>query len=157
MGKEDFQFLYSTYIRPILEYGSQIAHTGLIRDRDCLERVQRRATKLIKGFSDLPYSARLAELNLNPLESRRIRGDLMLLFHLFQTGDVHDFFTLTAQKHLRGHDKKLIQPHCRTRTLHNFFTLWVISTWNASREEIVQSPSKTTFERLLDSYLGLKT
>ena len=157
MGKEDFQFLYSTYIRPILEYGSQIAHTGLIRDRDCLERVQRRGTKLVKGFSDLPYSARLAELNLYPLESRRIRGDLMLLFHLFQTGDVHDFFTLTAQKHLRGHDKKLILPHCRTRIRHNFFTLRVISTWNALPEEIVHSPSKTTFKRLLDSYLGLKT
>ena len=40
MGKEDFRFLFSTYIRPILEYGSQIAHTGLIRNRDCLERLQ---------------------------------------------------------------------------------------------------------------------
>ena len=157
MGKEDFPFLYGTYIRPILEYGSQVAHTGLTRDRDCLERVQRRGTKLVKGLSDLPYSTRLAELNLYPLESRRIRGDLMLLFHLFQTGDVYDFFTLTAQKHLRGHDKKLTLPHCRTRIRHNFFTLRVISTWNALPEEIVHSPSKTTFKRLLDSYLGLKT
>ena len=74
----------------------------------------------------------------------------MLLFHRFQTGDVHDFFTLTAQKHLRGHDKKLTLPHCRTRIRHNFFTLRVISTWNALPEEIVHS-------RLLDSYLGLKT
>ena len=102
MGKEDFQILFSTYIRPILEYGSQIAHTGLIKGRDCLERVQRHGTKLIKSFSDLPYSAQLAELNLYPLESRRIRGDLILLFHLFQTGDVHDFFILTAQKYFRG-------------------------------------------------------
>ena len=157
MGKEDFQFLLSTYIRPILEYGSQIAHTGLIRDRDCLERVQRRGTKLIKGFFDLPYSARLAELNLYPLESRRIHGDRMLLFHVFQTGDVHYFFTLTTQKHLRGHDKKLILPHGRNRIRHNIFTLRVISTWNALPEEIVHSPSKTNFKRLRDSYLGLKT
>ena len=149
MGKEDFQFLLSTYIRPILEYGSQIAHSGLIRDRDCLERVQRRGTKLVKGFSDLPYSARLAELNMYPLESRRIRGDLMLLFHLFQTGDGHDFFTLTAQWHLREHDKKITLPHCRTHIRHNFFTLRIISTWNALPEEIVHSPSKTTFKRLL--------
>ena len=157
MGKEDFQFLYSTYIRPILEYGSQIAHTGPIRDRECLERVQILGTKLIKGLSDLPYSARLAVLNLYSLWSHRIRGDLMLPFHLFQTGDVHDFFTLTAQKHLSGHDKKLILPHCRTRIRHNFFTLRAISTWNALPEEIVHSPSKTSFKRPLDSYLGLKT
>ena len=81
----------------------------------------------------------------------------MLLFHLFQTGDVHHFFTLTAQKHLRGHDMKLTLPHCCTRIRHNFFTLRVISTWNALPEEIVHSHSKTTFKRLLDSYLGLKT
>ena len=128
MGKEDFPFLFSTYIRSILEYGSRIAHTGLIRDRDCLERVQRFGTKVIKGFSDLPHSARLAELNLYPLASCRIRGNPMLLLYLLQTGDVHDFFTLTAQKHLRGHDKKLILPHWRTLIRHNFFKLWVIST-----------------------------
>ena len=60
MGKEDFPFLFSTYIKSILEYGSQIAHTGLIRDIECLECVHRRGTKLIKGLSDLPYSVRLA-------------------------------------------------------------------------------------------------
>ena len=57
MGKEDFPFLFSIYIMPILEYGSRIAHTGLIRDRDCLERVQRLGTKLIEGLS-LLHSAR---------------------------------------------------------------------------------------------------
>ena len=59
MGKEDFPFLFGTYIRPILEYGSQIAHTGLIRDRDCLKCVQRLGTKLVKGISDLSYYDRL--------------------------------------------------------------------------------------------------
>ena len=110
MGKENFSFLLSTYIRPILKCGSQITHTGLIRDRDCLERVQRIGTKLVNGLSDRPYSTRPAKLNIYPLESHRIRGDLILLFNLFQTGDVHDFFTLTPQNHLRGHDKKPILP-----------------------------------------------
>ena len=30
MGKEDFPFLYGTYIRPILEYGSQVALLALL-------------------------------------------------------------------------------------------------------------------------------
>ena len=51
MEKEDFPFLFSTYIRPILKYDSHIAHTGLIRDRDCLERLPRLGTKLVKGLS----------------------------------------------------------------------------------------------------------
>ena len=133
------------------------SHISLIRDRDCLKRVQRVSAKPVKGFSHLPYSTRLAELNIYPLESRHIRGDLMFLFHYLQTGDVHNFFTFMAQKHLRGQNKKLILPHCWTRIHHNFFTLRVISTWNALPEEIVSSLSKTTFKRLLDSYLGLHT
>ena len=182
IGKKDFPFLFSTYIRPILKYGSQIAHTGLMRDRDCLERVRRLGTKLIKDvtklimctynpaftfisacsklikdLSNLPYSARLIELNLYPLEFRRIHGDLMLLFHLFQTGNLHDFFPLTAQKHLRGHDKRLILPHCQICIRHNFFTLREICPWNALPEEILYSSSKTTSKWLLDSYLGLQT
>ena len=86
MGKEGFPFLFGTFIEPIPEYGGQVAHIGLIGDGDCLERVQRRGTKFIKGLSNLSSSDRFAELKLYPLEPHRIRADLMLLFHLFQTG-----------------------------------------------------------------------
>ena len=46
------------------------------RDVDCLEKVQRRATKLVKGLKSCSYD-RLVMLGLTTLEERYRRGDLM--------------------------------------------------------------------------------
>ena len=52
-----------------------------------MEKVQRRATKLIPEFKKLKYEQRLAILNLPTLKYRRLRGDMILTFNLFNSGD----------------------------------------------------------------------
>ena len=77
---------------PLLGYASSVVHTGLQTDILCLERVQRTATRLVRGIQTYPYKERLLHLNLFPLDIRRLRGDLILTFRLFAENQASSFF-----------------------------------------------------------------
>jgi len=64
LDKEDFLLIYKTYIRPHMEYCVQAWSPYLKKDIECLEKVQRSATKMVHGLRHLSYEQRLRHLEL---------------------------------------------------------------------------------------------
>ncbi|KER29848.1 hypothetical protein T265_03641 [Opisthorchis viverrini] len=99
----NFQILYGAYVRPLLEYANQVFYSGRTKDFTLIERVQRAATRMVAGLKSVDYETRLATLDLFPLEYRRLRGDLILTYALFEQSLANRFFTVDPANTRRGH------------------------------------------------------
>ena len=77
-----------------------------------LEKIQRRATKLIPELRDLTYEERLKECGLTTLETRRIRGDQIEVFKIlngYENIDSNIFLEIKESKITRGHNYTLVK------------------------------------------------
>ena len=118
--------LFSTLVRPILEYNDIIWGPHYIVDKRKVEKVQRRATHLFPHLHDKSYAERLTLLSLPSLQYRRLRGDLIFLYKVLNnyfTSDFSDLYTYSTITFTRGHQFKLFKNHtrllCRSRS--NYF------------------------------------
>ena len=79
-----FVNLYKIYIRPHLEFCTSGWSPWTESDLNTLERVQKRAIRMISGLNSESYEEKLKELNLLSLKKRRERADTIQTFKILQ-------------------------------------------------------------------------
>ena len=154
IDKECFRLLYKTFVRPYLEYAIQAWSPYKKRDIECLEKVQRRATKMVSRLKNCSYEVRLAKLGLTTLEEIRRRGDLIQAYKMITGKEkvrVEDFFSFHQSNYeLRGHRYKLATQRSRLEVRRNYFSQRVVGPWNRLPSHGVEASTVNTFKNRFD-------
>ena len=143
--------LYVTCIRPVLEYSS-IVWSGLSQtDSSRLERLNRRAARLITRCSrlcDLPHPVLLARAGLQELSQRRRLGQALFTFRFANVnlpahildGLAHWLPDSPSQRpYLLRREKTLRLPRARKNTLKHSPLYSAFSLWNSLPPSLLSS------------------
>lgn len=158
-SKENIVGLYKSLVRPHLEYCVQAWRPYWQKDIDNIEKVQRRATKLIPELKDMVYEDRLKETKLISLEMRRLRADLLEVFkivHGFEDVNPENFFVFqseTGRQNTRGHSHKIYKQRSRLMVRKFFFSQRVIEEWNNLPGTATNATTINGFKSQLDPLL----
>ena len=146
--------LFTALVRPHLEYANTVWYPRFKKDVEHIEKVQRRATKLVCSIRDLPYQKRLQVLKLPSLVYRRYRGDMIEVYKfihgIYTTG--HNLLPRAPKSALRGHEYKLMKRHCHSQLRANFFSFRVVNLWNRLPCDVIAAPSVNAFKCRFDKH-----
>ena len=153
--------LYKSLVRPHVEYCTPVWSPCYHKDKFLIERVQHRFTRMIPGFSKVPYCERLERLGLWSLEERRNRADIIEVFKMakgWSAFPLESMFELSSARHLRGHKFKLVKHRSNLEVRRQFFTERLINRWNSLDQQALDVDSVNCFknhlQRLRNSRMG---
>ena len=121
----------------------------LRRDIDKMEKIQRRATKMIPEIRNHSYHQRIQELDLISLVKIRLRGQLIEVFkylNRFTTASARGLFDYDLNDRTRNNGAKLIVKHFNTSVAQHFYPIKITTTWNALPNEVVTSRTVNSFK-----------
>ncbi|VDM01159.1 unnamed protein product [Schistocephalus solidus] len=147
--------VFRTFVQSQVEVAIQAWRLWTAKDLNILERVQRRATKLVSRQGSLPYETGLSNLDLFPLSYRQLRGEMIQTFRIMRDQDCcfvpGDFFQLATSTNLGGHPLKIHVTGAKLDT-RRFFSKRVVDTWNALPLDVVMATSIELFKKKPDKY-----
>lgn len=155
LDKDTVPLLFKAMVRPSLEYGNCVWGPMFRGDQDAVERVLRRATKLVKPLRRLPYEERLRRLGLMSMYYRRRRGDMIMTYQILTDRikiDKKELFTAADDERTRRHRLKLKKPQVHSVARQQCFPVRVINDWNSLPDHVVSAPSVSSFKTRLDKH-----
>ena len=157
--RKTFVKLYKQYVRPHLEFAVTAWSPWTEADKECLEKVQMKAVKMISGMASNDYMARLAELGLETLEERRHRMDMAQVYKIVTGKDKvnsETWFTMArdGQRLTRGnaHPLSLKKQRSRLEVRRNFFSQRAVNSWNNIPSVIKDTKTVTSFKKLYGAH-----
>ena len=103
----------------------------------------------------MSYEERLEKLDLFKLCERRKRGDMILLYKIFNNlidVDPNKLFNVVKDTSTRGHPYKIYQERSSSDIRQKFYTQRVVAPWNSLPQHIVLSKTVTQFKWSYDKY-----
>ena len=155
LNTKNFTVLFTTYVRPDLEYCLKVVGPYMKQDVEALEKVQRRATRLVAQVRGLTYEERLRKLQLPSIKERALRGDLIETYKVLTKKlevDPSMFFEVDEESKTRGHTLKLKKRRSVSWLRSNFFSNRVVTAWNKLPREVVQAETINKFKNRLDQH-----
>ena len=144
---------YVTYIRPKLDYASNVWNPYLKNNIFKLESVQRYFTRRITTLSSFSYGERLARLNLETLEQRRLKADLVCYYKIFHGLSVFSLNYFEVCKTLTGTRSKTVYLRKSingTQACYFDFFNRAIDCWNSLPSQVSDVNSLTMFKNQLE-------
>ena len=150
-----FKILYTTFVRPHLEYAQSVWSPNLRKNINLIEGVQRRATKLVSVCRNMPYEERLCMLELPTLEFRRLFCDMVQVYkhlHYYDKNTLPNKLN-TRTRPTRRHDYELTPNFGKDGfrgTQTNSFYFRTIASWNKLPKHVVNAKTVKLFKAKLN-------
>ena len=144
---------YMTFVRPLLECNTILWNPHHIQEINSLESVQRYFLRTMCRRASMPkvsYKVRLFWFNMETLEYRRLKFDLIYVFKIIHgliDAPFENFFTfISSPYNLRRHQYTLAINRFSTNTRKYFFSNRIAPVWNKLPGTIVSSLTLNQFK-----------
>ena len=162
--------LFKVYVRPIIEFASNVCNPYLLKDINKLEKIQKDFLKIVhkrvnfKIYKNNPlsslstYNELLFIYQLESLEQRRLKSDLILFHkHLNGNAKINNQTSYTVREsNTRGEKYKIFPNVCKTIARHNAFFVRTSRIYSKLPIEVRNCNDSMAFKSNLDQFCFTK-
>ena len=129
------KLLYTSLVRSLLVYGSQVWRPYLLKDINVIENIQRRSTKFILNDYTSDYKYRLLSLQLLPLAMLLELNDILFFVKSLKEPtaafDISSYFSFSSNSTRSSSHHKLVHKLARTNITKNSYFHRLPRLWNS--------------------------